>query len=209
MFMGLRGELRKLKNSSVKSIVDSRIKEFKRNGRGSSEDHFTELCFCILTANSTAERCIDVHTKVGKGFLSLPQSQLQKKLKQHSCRFHTKRAGYIAEARKHKCSLKRMINSFRSPADAREWLAKNIKGIGYKEASHFLRNTGHEDVAIIDFHIIDIIAENNIISKPKTINKKTYEDIEQSLRKLGKQTGLTLAELDLYLWYMETGKILR
>ncbi|MBD3313951.1 N-glycosylase/DNA lyase [Candidatus Woesearchaeota archaeon] len=207
--MGLQGEIMNLKNSSIQITVDSRIKEFKAFQYRPSHAWFTELCFCILTANSTAERCIDVHTKVGNGFLSLPEKQLQKKLRQHSCRFHTKRAGYIAEARKHKGSLKTTLRSFNSSSEAREWLAKNIKGIGYKEASHFLRNTGYDDVAIIDFHIIDIMADNGMIARPKTLNKKVYDDIEQSLKMLADKTGLTLAELDLYLWYMETGKILK
>ena len=91
----------------------------------------------------------------------------------------------------------------------REWLVNNIKGIGYKEASHFLRNIGFDDYAIIDFHIIDILTRYKIIEKPKYLSKKKYLEIEEILRKIAKQTNLTLAELDLYLWYMETGKILK
>jgi N-glycosylase/DNA lyase len=33
--------------------------------------------------------------------------------------------------------------------------------------------------------------------------------IEDVLKGLGKRLGLNMAELDLYLWYMETGKILK
>ncbi|MCK4901793.1 MAG: hypothetical protein KAS76_00435 [Thermoplasmatales archaeon] len=75
--------------------------------------------------------------------------------------------------------------------------------------SHFLRNVGFDDYAIIDFHIIDILVDNKLIEKPKTLTKKKYLEIEDLLRKLAKETNLTLAELDLYLWYMETGKILK
>ena len=90
----------------------------------------------------------------------------------------------------------------------REWLVKNVKGLGMKEASHFLRNIGFKDLAIIDFHIVDILVENKIINKPKNLNKE-YIKIEEKLRGIAKKVKLSLAELDLYLWYMETGKVLK
>ena len=91
----------------------------------------------------------------------------------------------------------------------RDWIVKNVKGLGYKEASHFLRNIGFDDFAIIDFHIVDLLADYNLIKKPKNLNRKKYLEIEKILRKISRKTGLTLAELDLYLWYLETGKILK
>ena len=91
----------------------------------------------------------------------------------------------------------------------REWLAKTIKGLGYKEASHFLRNIGFKNLAIIDFHIIDILEKFGIIQKPKTLSKKKYIEIEQVLKKIGECVNLDLDELDLYLWYMETNEVLK
>jgi N-glycosylase/DNA lyase len=191
-------DIENLRKSEIKNIVDRRIKEFK--GKKSNSDLFKELCFCILTANSTAERCIDVQNKVGSGFLTLSKDKLQKALEKHGARFHTKRAGYIAEARKYKNSLK---------GKSRDWLVENIKGIGYKEASHFLRNIGHDDFAIIDFHIIDVLEKNKLIKRPKTLTKNTYLEIENKLKIIAKKANLNLAELDLYLWYKETGKVLK
>ncbi len=205
----IQDEVKKLRRSGVGRLVDRRMREFRKTGRGGDDDYFRELCFCILTANSTAERCIDVHTKVGSGFLRLPERQLKEKLRQHSCRFHTKRAGYIAEARKHKRRIKDAIRSSQNSAEAREWLVRNIKGIGYKEASHFLRNTGHEGLAIIDFHIIDILSRNMLIRRPKSLTPSKYMAIEEKLKRLADEAGASPAELDLYLWYMETGKILK
>ena len=89
-------QINSLKKSEVKSKVDQRLKEFEKN------EPFSELCFCILTANSTAERCIAVQSKVGNGFHTLSPSKLQKKLKENGCRFHNKRSAYIIEARKKK-----------------------------------------------------------------------------------------------------------
>jgi len=66
-----------------------------------------------------------------------------------------------------------------------------------------------DDYAIIDFHIIDILTDYKLIKKPKTITKKKYLEIENVLKKIADKTNLSLAELDLYLWYLETGKILK
>ena len=78
-----------------------------------------------------------------------------------------------------------------------------------KEASHFLRNIGFSNYAIIDFHIIDLLVKEKLITRPKTLTPKRYLEIESILETLAKKTKLSLGELDLYLWYMETGKILK
>ena len=91
----------------------------------------------------------------------------------------------------------------------REWIVKHIKGLGYKEASHFLRNIGFDDYAIIDFHIVDILEKHKLIRKPKTMTKKRYLEIEKVLQEIGSKSKMTMAELDLYLWYLETGKVLK
>ena len=96
--------------------------------------------------------------------------------------------------------------------ERREKLVKMIKGLGMKEASHFLRNIGFKDVAIVDFHIIDLLKREGLTDfdrKTSGLSKGKYLEIEGVLEKLGKELGMNLAELDLYLWYMETGKILK
>ncbi len=199
----------KLKGTEVEKLVDSRIKEFKELGEQSSDEIFKELCFCILTANFTAEGGIKIQKEIGNGFLTLTEAQLVKKLKELGHRYPKTRAGYVIEARKYKDSLKETIRSFEDEHKLREWLDKNVKGLGYKEASHFLRNIGFENLAVIDFHIIDILANYNVIEKPKTLTRRKYLEIEELLRKIAGKLGLNLAELDLYLWYAETGKILK
>ena len=93
--------------------------------------------------------------------------------------------------------------------EIRDWLVKNIKGLGMKEASHFLRNIGFNDVAIIDFHIVDLLVAEGILKKPKTITAKIYLEIEKALRFIANELDMGLGELDLYLWYLETGKVLK
>jgi N-glycosylase/DNA lyase len=201
--------INKLKNSKVKEIVDIRIKEFKDIGNKSNIEIFKELCFCILTANFNAEKSIKIQKEIGNGFLTLPESILAKKLKDYGHRYYNTRAKYIVEARKYMNSLKEIINSFNNENNLREWLVKNIKGLGYKEASHFLRNIGYTNFSILDFHIINILVKYGLIKKPKTLTKKKYLEIEEILKEVAKKLNINLAELDLYLWYMETGKILK
>jgi N-glycosylase/DNA lyase len=200
---------RRLKDSEIKKLVNSRITEFKNTGKQTGDEIFNELCFCILTANFQAERGIKIQKEIGNGFLTLTESQLSKKLKELGHRYPNTRAKFIVEARKHRNSLKETIKSFGSEENAREWLVKNVKGLGYKEASHFLRNIGFENLAIIDFHIIDILAKHKLIERPKTLTKRKYLEIEELLKKIAKKLGMNLAELDLYLWCAETGKVLK
>jgi N-glycosylase/DNA lyase len=205
----LLAKLEDLKRSEVGSLVDRRIAEFKAAGTGSRESLFGELCFCIMTANFNAKRSIDIQASVGSGFCNMPKEQLVSKLKQGGHRFPEARAGYICEARKHLPNLKDELTKSVPETELREWLAENVKGLGYKEASHFMRNIGFTEVAIIDFHIIDLLVRYGLIERPKSLTPKRYLEIEEVLRGLGRKAGLNLAELDLYLWYMETGSILK
>ncbi|MFH1239754.1 MAG: N-glycosylase/DNA lyase [Candidatus Diapherotrites archaeon] len=208
-YNNLTRDLQKLKRTKIKSQVDSKIKEFKKLGTKSNNELFKELCFCILTANYSAEPAIKIQTEIKDGFITLTKPQLVKKLKSLGHRFPNKRAEHIAEARKHKSSLRKIMFSSQNEFELREWVVKNIKGLGFKEASHFLRNIGYENLAIVDFHIIDLLVKYKIIQKSKTLTPKVYIEIEKTLAKIAQKSNLTQAELDLYLWYMETGKILK
>jgi len=196
-------------DTEVIALVDARIKEFEETCEKPCSEIFKELCFCILTANFTAEKSIKIQEEIGDGFLTLFESQLADKLRELGYRYPNIRAKYIVEARRYKDSLKETIESFNNEYESREWLVKNIKGIGYKEASHFLRNIGYKNSAIVDFHIIDLLARCGLIEKPKTLTKTKYIEIEDVLVKIAEESSMNLAELDLYLWYIETGKVLK
>ena len=193
-----------LKKSDVSSVVKQRINEFKNIDKKSNDELFSEMCFCMLTANFNAEKSIKIQKEIGECFFTDSKDDLSNKLKNFGHRFPNARAEYICGSLKYKNSLKEIVK-FHDKKALREWFVNNIKGLGYKEASHFLRNVGFDDYAVIDFHIIDILADYNIIKKPKTITKKKYLDIEDLLKKIAKKTDLTLAELDLYLciWKLE------
>jgi len=197
-----------LKNSDISKLIDSRIQEFKEIDKKSNDELFKELCFCILTANFNAEKSIKIQKEIGECFLTDSKDVLAQKLRSYGHRFPNARAAYISESIKCKDSLGEIVQIHDGNA-LREWIVENVKGLGYKEASHFLRNVGFDDYAIIDFHIVDLLVDYKLIEKPKTVTKRTYMAIESLLKKLARKTNLTLAELDLYLWYMETGKILK
>lgn len=198
-----------LKNSEIKQTIDLRMKEFEELGRKPNAEIFKELCFCFLTANFSAEGGIRIQKEINDGFLTFQEQELAEKLAFLRHRFPNARAGFIYQARKYKENIKEIISSFSEEKNARNWIVNNIKGIGMKEASHFLRNIGYKNVAIIDFHVIDLLARFGVIEKPKTMTRQKYLEIENLLEKLAERTGLNLGELDLYLWYKETGKILK
>ena len=191
----------RLKNHKIKETINSRMTEFENVPRN-FDDLFRELVFCILAAGTSAELGIKTINHLGDVIFTGSEEDIQKKLKE-VYRFHTIRAAYIHQARENFRNLD--IND----SDIRINLVENIKGIGFKEASHFLRNIGHKNVAIIDFHIVDLLVRHGLIEKPKTLTARKYLEIEEILKQLSQKTNIDLGELDLYLWYAETGKVLK
>ena len=62
----LLNEINELKSSDLKIIIDKRLQEFKELGSRNSNEIFKELCFCILTANCAAEKCIEVQSELNR-----------------------------------------------------------------------------------------------------------------------------------------------
>ncbi len=204
-------EVKKLQNSEIKSVIDSRMSEFEELGKKDNPDLFKELCFCMLTANFSAHGGIKIQNALGEGFYTLPESELAQRLAELGHRFPNARAKYILEARKHRNNIRTILDSFETNQELRNWFAQNVKGLGMKEASHFLRNIGYKNLAIIDFHIVDLLVKFGLVPQPKSrsLTAKQYLEIENLLKQIAKQTNTNLGELDLYLWYKETGKILK
>jgi len=201
--------VKKLKNSKVRNLIDARVKEFMENRNKPIDEIFKELCFCLLTANFSAERSLRIQEEIGDGFLTLSENELVEKLRELGHRYPKSRAKYIVKARKMVFQLENVLHSSLSERALRDWLVKNVVGLGYKEASHFLRNIGFMNLAIIDIHVIDILSRYGVIRKPRALTKRKYMKIEEVLNKIAEKIGLSLGVLDLYLWYMETGKVLK
>jgi N-glycosylase/DNA lyase len=144
----------------------------------------------------------------------LPQAapiQIQEELL--GVRFNQRKAEYICLARDMfpPSSLRTTIAGFDSPVSAREWLVENVLGLGYKEASHFLRNIGQgEDLAILDRHILKNLHLLGVIGEvPKSLSKRTYLGIEKKMRDFSKRARIPMDHLDLLLWYKEAGEVFK
>ena len=109
-------------------------------------------------------------------------------------------------------SLRKKLRSFRDPIDRRDWLAqeKNIKGLGYKESSHFLRNVGLSGHAILDKHVMNCLKDLKVVddARPPS-SRRRYLETEQKLKLFAKDIGIDFDELDLVLWSMKTGEVLK
>ncbi len=172
-------------------------------------DIFSEACFCILTANSSAALGIKIQKEVGiDGFKNYSPEQLYQIIASKGHRFAMQRAERIVALRE-KEPLLLELAKYDNGKEAREILVKEVKGYGYKESSHFLRNIGFDDVAIIDRHISRWLFENGLVKPRKTITKKVYMESEEALEKIALDMGLTLSELDLYIFYIKTKKVLK
>jgi len=202
-------DVKRVVESGVRRIVERRISEFKKTGRMGDEAWFKEMCFCILTANYSALRALRMWSIIGEGFITWPEERLRMALKSLGHRFPNARARYIVEARRHIRGLKERILNQPSEHAARIMLVRDVRGLGMKEASHFLRNVGFDNLAIIDFHILNLLERYGLIVRPKTLTRRRYLAIEALMRSLAEELGLTLSRLDLYLWYLETGRVLK
>ncbi len=93
----------------------------------------------------------------------------------------------------------------------RKWLTDNIKGIGYKEAGHFLRNVGiGKDLAILDRHILKNLKVYGAIKEiPEKLNVKTYLETEKQMQDFAKNLKIPMSHLDMLFWCKNTGGIFK
>ena len=139
-----------------------------------NERLFEELVFCLLTANTFAEMGMKAVDSIREILIKGSSQDIQQRLKQVGYRFPNKRAEYIIEARAKNFDLKKIIESY-DKKELREFFVNNVKGLGYKEASHFLRNVGVSGLVILDKHVLKSLQEFGVIKEiPKTLNKNKY-----------------------------------
>ncbi len=131
-------------------------------------------------------------------------------------RFPNARARYIVYSRNYLnevCGMRiRDELESRDHLERRDWLArdKGIKGLAYKEASHFLRNIGLRGYAILDKHVLNCLAELKVISDPRPPKSRDeYLSVEKELIKFAGRLRIDFDEMDLLLWSMKTGEILK
>ncbi|MBD3184687.1 N-glycosylase/DNA lyase [Candidatus Poribacteria bacterium] len=199
-----------------KPLIKQRMKEFEEVFQSGDEAIFTELCFCIFTAGASARmglKCID---KIKDIILTGSADELEARIEK-SHRYPKARAGYIVHTRTYlqdewNFEIKKLIESFDDKLSLRDFFATNkgIKGLGYKEGSHFLRNIGFKGYAILDIHILRSMHEYGLIDSPKpATSRKRYLEIESKLKEFAKELEIDFDDLDLLLWSNKTGEILK
>jgi N-glycosylase/DNA lyase len=198
-------------HAKVGPKIKARLKEFEKIKDCNGDDIFKELCFCVLTANTSAEMGLKAMDAAGGEMVGGNEAKICEALKSCGYRYPNKRAEYIVyNKEKIKEGLKEKVDSCTDAQELRDYLVKNVKGLGCKEASHFLRNIGFRGFAILDKHILSSLAELGVIGEnrpPK--NKKEYLEIEKKMKRFAGEIGLDMDELDLLLWSRKTGKILK
>lgn len=183
---------------------------------GSDEKLWEEMVFCFFTGGCSARMGLRSIEAVRSILLTGDHEELMNALVGKH-RYPRARAGYIVASRdflQEHCGLqlRKKLNSFGNDLERRDWLVKEkrIKGLGYKEASHFLRNIGLKGYAILDKHILRSLAELGFIDEPTPPNTRTkYLAIENKLKEFAQQVEIDFDEMDLVLWSLKTGEILK
>lgn len=199
--------------------IRKRLGEFQQVWRNASDARlWEELAYCIFTAGASARMGLDSVDAVRPLLLDGPPEAMTKALKNAGAhRFPVARPQYIVVTRNYfraefDMKLRKRLRSFSDPFERRDWLAqeKQVKGLGYKEASHFLRNIGIKGHAILDKHVMRCLCEVGVVDAPKPPSTRTkYLAVEQELIRFAREIKVDFDELDLVLWSMKTGEILK
>jgi N-glycosylase/DNA lyase len=209
----------------------------KLGRRKTKESIFYDLCFCLCAPQCKFENNIEVIKEL-KSFELYKRKDIRSgtdgvlyipKLRSilRPVRFYNNKAKYIIEA---KINFKEILKNIKpvSKDDCgyaqREWLVKNVKGMGMKAASHFLRNQGYDALAIIDTHIIKFLAKEHldyphfitkrwndseadhlILFKKLAVSNGGYKELEMLFQESAGSMDLTTAELDAIIWKQRSG----
>ena len=216
--MGSIASFEELKHSYAvkRPLIDQRMSEFQAVYGQGDKAIFTELCFCIFTAGASARmglKCIEAIEGV---ILTATADELEERLERKH-RYPKARASYVIHTRdylqqEHNLQMRKLIDSFQDRLELRDFFAANkgIKGIGYKEGSHFLRNIGLKGYAILDKHILRSLHEFGVIDSPKPpTSRKRYLETETKLKEFAREIDIDFDDLDLLLWSNKTGEILK
>lgn len=189
-----------------KSKIQQRLKQFRTLDK---KYYFSEFLFCLLTPQSQAQKCWQAVQELSE-LKKFRKNQVEKIL-QTKTRFHKTKTNYILNAPYlwHK-EIKGKIRKD-NPHWSRKWITENVKGMGMKEASHFLRNIGfsNNQIAILDRHILKNLKQLNLIKDTKINSEKNYLEIEKIYLNFANSINIPPDELDLLLWMKENGEVFK
>ena len=189
-----------------KQQIEQRLQEFKQIPQ---QEYFYELCFCLLTPQSKAHQsdfCIQ----------ELKRQDFQNKkvnplpLLKQKIRFHNHKTQYLLGFKKQHKEIFQQLQKMQNAKEKREFLVKNVKGLGLKEPSHFLRNIGYENLAILDRHILKNLLKLGAIKEiPNSLTRNKYLEIEEQFLDFSLRMKIPLDHLDLLFWARETEEIFK
>ena len=206
-------------HKASRNEIRARLDQFRSVWRsGSDAQLWEELVYCIFTAGASADmgyKSVDAIRPLLMNGSREAMTRALKKAKAH--RFPVARPGYIVVTRSYlrehcNLALREKLLSFTDPIERRDWLAreKQIKGLGYKESSHFLRNIGLMGHAILDKHVMNCLTDLKVVETPKPpATRARYLETEERLRSFAREIRIDFDELDLVLWSMKTGEVLK
>lgn len=203
--------------SARREKIRARIAEFEAVWQhGTDELLWEEMVFCFFTGGCSAKMGLRSIEAVRPLLLAGSHEELMNALVGVH-RYPRARSGYIVASREFLQShcdlrLREKLSGFSDDLERRDWLVKEkrIKGLGYKEASHYLRNIGFKGYAILDKHILRSLAELGYIENPQPPGTRAkYLAVENKLKGFSEQAGIDFDELDLVLWSLKTGEILK
>ncbi|MGQ9463290.1 MAG: N-glycosylase/DNA lyase [Candidatus Fervidibacter sp.] len=200
-------------HAKIRPLILRRLEEFMEVWEKGDEAIFEELIFCILTAGASALMGLRGVEALRSVVCTATAEEIAQRINFHL--YPSARAQYIVAAREivqneMNGKLKAWIESWQGRETRRDACVQKFKGIGYKEASHFLRNVGFRGYAILDKHILRSLHSLGVIDSdkpPSTRNR--YLTTEQRYLAFAEQVGIDPDELDLTLWASRTGAIVK
>jgi N-glycosylase/DNA lyase len=201
---------------SLQPAILKRLEEFTTVWKTADDRAlFRELAFCLFTPQASAERCWETVLRLeekdlllnGKPTAIAPELRKIRFLHTKARRLVEARALFFGPRRK---GIRPSLEG-KTSEEARDWLVGQVKGIGYKEAGHFLRNIGFAfDLAILDRHVFRILHEAGYLEEiPNSLTQKRYMELEQVMKRFARDLRIPLAELDLTLWAMGAGGVFK
>lgn len=198
--------------NNLRLAINTRLNEFKQVPE---DKYFYEMIYCLCTPMSKATNALKVQEILQSKnyhYNEINEIDITDILRnpENYIRFHNQKAKFIEYNKKQFDKIYKVIKKDIEPAEKRSELVKFVKGFGYKEASHFLRNIGIFGLAILDRHILKNLVKYEIIpNNYKLKNYKDYINIETYFVNFANMLKIEIEELDLLLWARETGEVLK
>ncbi|MFA0769027.1 MAG: hypothetical protein OXFUSZZB_002355 [Candidatus Fervidibacter sp.] len=198
-------------HARIRPQVLRRLDEFRATWERGDEAVFEELVFCLLAAGASALMGLKGVETIRPVLWTASAEELAQLLHFHL--YPMARASYIVAVREVvqnelQGRLRDWLAQFADHLSRRDACVQKFKGIGYKEASHFLRNIGFRGYAILDKHIVRCLHVFGVLDSDKPPStRKRYLDAEARYLAFAQQVGIDPDELDLTLWASRTGYI--